>query len=501
MKATGFASRAFEHSLRTPFKKSKGPLPPARKFYYLRLMRVSIRHNYYNRSRDECPDFAIYPTASSTELMHSLGLIFKDEGIGFSILYDVRRKDVLLQYLRRQEWPESSKHCWSRLSFVLSLTNPYFLNFTDVPINLNPINENFYFTNREARRYPSGEIILNPGYRQEKLPVVPVQFGIDVTSRVKEVEVQSIAQVGEGSQEAVICKPRCVPVALLAEKNPATITCDEARECKGLHELKRQDDPKCSCTNKIYLDFSSLPEDKYTLKKLFYPSSSTATEKSCEVLYTEAYPLPLCFINLFFTTPTGERPKLFPVRNLFHGVPEIESINYELKFERRSTYWNYFIVPQTGESVENLKIEGEPAIQFHGPCSVYLPNGEKAYRFVSKKPLPFIQQSPFHFRLTGEIGTTAQNSTLMRRLPLATIEQVLRDELASCLSLAGSIYPGAKKDCRKLKAQICRCVCADMQINECMKYIRRVCADPESPDCLKLKLGCSKIYSDTYVYV
>ena len=496
MTARGPSNRAFEHGLRTSFKKF-GPRErqdPGRQFFYSRLMRVAFRHTYYNRSDDECPDFSIHPTRSSVALMNNLGLVFSDEGTGFTIGYDTRRTDSLLQYLRRQEWPEHSEHCWTRLSFVLSLKNPYFLNFTDVPLGINPVNKNFYFTNRSAHLESNGEILLNAG-RQELLPVVPVTFGVDVDRKVKEVEVQSVQQTDEGSDETEICKPRCVPIRLLKGRNPDSITCREASECKG-----PKLDPLCRCTNRLFLNFSQLPEDKYTIKQVLYPSSTELPDEF-SVLYTESYPMPFCFLSLFFTSPKGEKPKLFPVQDLFTDEPKIESISYELRFERRSTFWNYFIVPPAGESIEHLKINGEVGISFHGPCQVILPNQTKAYRFVSRKPLPLMEQSTFSFRLTGEIGHTNQNTTLMKRLPVASATQVLQDELSNCLRLSESIAPGARGECRKLQTQSCRCLCKDEPLRECLKRIKKICVDPQSPDCKKILRGCSRIYSDTYVYV
>jgi hypothetical protein len=505
MRARG-SNRSFEHAFRAPSKKFEGTNgeDAGRQFYYLRLMQVAIRHTYYNRSNEECPDFTIFPTRYSQELMKSLGLIFKDEGTGFSIFYDVRRTDILVAYLKRQEWPAGSKRCWTRLSFVLSLKNSYFLNFTDVPIGMNPVNHNFYFTNQRARRQQAnGEVLLNPGKDHELLRVVGVQLGIVVTEDIKEVEVQSVPQTEEGSDETVICRPRCVPAVLLKKKDAAAITCLEARDCKGPHEKKDPTKPLplCLCTDNIYLDFSPLPEDKYTVKRIPYPSTSEIAPEEEPMLYTESYPVPFCFVSLFLTSPTGERPKLFPVQDLFGPEPKIESISYDLRFERRATYWNYFVVPPAGESIENLRIEGEPGITFNGPCSVVLPNQTKAYRFVSKKPLPFMEQSTFRLRLKGELGMTTQNTTLVKHLPVASAEQVLQDELSACLSLDGSINPGSKGDCRKLKSQTCRCVCGDMPINKCLKVIKRICADPRSPQCQQLRSACSRIYSDTFVYV
>jgi hypothetical protein len=505
MKARGSANRSSEHGFRTPAKKFNDfePQDTGRQFYYVRLMQVSLRHTYYNRSDDQCPDFTTYPTRYSQALMKNLGLIFKDEGTSFSILYDVRRTDSLIKYLKRQEWPEGSGHCWTRLSFLLSLNNPYFLNFTDVPLSMNPVNLNFYFTNQRARRQQAGHALLDPG---EPLMVIPIQLGIDVTDRVKEVEVQSVPQVEEslhGVHEAVICKPRCVPVKLFKDPGQGAITCEQARDCKGPLEPTDPSLPitKCECTNRIYLDFSTVPEDKYTIKQVLYPSKSKLLLPEQPVLYTESYPVPFCFVNLFLTSPTGEKPDLFPVHDLFDDQPKINSITYDLGFERRSTYWNYFVVPAGGEPLENLKIEGEPGISFRGPCSVVLPDFTKAYRFVSRKPLPFMEQSSFRFRLKGEIGTTNQDTTLVERLPVASAKQVLQDELTACLRLSGTIAAGAKGDCRKIQTQACRCVCRATPLSKCLKMIKQICADPQSRGCQEIKLGCSKIYSDTYVYV
>ena len=54
---------------------------------YKPLFSVTFRHNYYNRNEGLCPDFAVTPTPSSAALMASLGLLFRDDGTGFSVLF------------------------------------------------------------------------------------------------------------------------------------------------------------------------------------------------------------------------------------------------------------------------------------------------------------------------------------------------------------------------------------------------------------------------------
>src|SRR6185503_630680 len=119
------------------------------------LARVDIRHEYYEHGEDgRCFDFAIAPTVDTAILLDSLGLIFRYDGAGFAVLYDWYRQASLKRYLQMQGGKVNSSdrsiQYWTRLSFVLTLKNPLFVNVTDMPMRVNPLNQNFYFTNQEA---------------------------------------------------------------------------------------------------------------------------------------------------------------------------------------------------------------------------------------------------------------------------------------------------------------------------------------------------------------
>ncbi len=516
MTATKLPSRAFEHSLSSPALSSPDTLGETRgrKFSYERLMQVTIRHSFYNRSNpaEACPDFTISPTAASAVLMNQLGLLFKDEGTSFSILFDKMREALVLDYLRRQKDLNDAGQCWTRLSFVLALKNPYFVNFTALPISLNPASQNFYLTNQQARRKLNGEVRLAWGGSGSLLPVVPVNFPAPQLGGVDWSDVQEV-RVHDISDEVVLCKPRCVPKDLLDPNDPsvdskhpstpkglAAITCEDAEKCQG------PNDPDCTCAETLYLDFSQLPEGKYTIDEVTFSGTHSGADAGA-VLYTTSYPTPLYFLDLLFTSPSGENADLYPIRNL--GAVEgdetiVELISYELKFEARETFWNYYVVPPPGETLQNLEIEGEP-MDFAGPWAVNLPNGTPAYRFVSKKPLPFRQQSPFRFRLQGELKLTSSFGTLIDWLPVPPVGQVLQDEVTACLGADKMIAPGAKGDARKLKAQLCKCLSRNfgtrLSLDERVERIRQRCADSQNRACRELSLNCSKLYSDAYVYV
>src|SRR5215213_2369832 len=465
--------RTYEHVLRRPSSKGeKGTgLRRLHTVRYERLMQVSIRHTFYNGSSNfKCPDFEICPTPSSAALMQSLGLLFKRETTGFAVLFNALRTESLTNYLREQarrdSGPLNAGPVWARLSFVLSLTNPYFVNFTDISIDTNPTDENFYFTNQFAHRKADGAIVINPedpvnDFALDSIRVVPTQASVSMDEDVKEVHVVDI------SGEVVICRPRCVPKSLLKEKIAAAITCDEAADCTAGNQ-------NCECTKTVYLDFSLLPEDTYTIELIPYGEKPPAKRT---ILYTALYPLPLCFIDLLFTRPTTAEPGIYPVENLFaKEATTIDPVHYEIRFNRRATFWNYYIVPRAGERYEDLFIKSEPLVEFAGPCCVHMPDGKTAYRFLSKSPIPLQEESTFELQLRNQV-TPTDDDVILKRLPVASSHQVLPEQLTDvCRVLRDSLCPLAEQE------------------KKCAEFVEFICA--ESPTKFS-----EKNYSDIYVYV
>lgn len=489
--------RAFEHPLWTPAAaRGKGKPQLSRGSLYERLMQVSIRNNYYNNLESRCPDFVVYPTRATSGLMRSLGLLFKDDGFGFSVLYDTTREENLVSFLRMQAdagepEPKSEagrKGVWTRLSFALCLKNMYFVNFTRIPINTNPTRRNFYFSNQNAREKDSGKVILNRENRvngSELVPVTAAQHSVPVSKKVEFVQVSAISGV------KVISEPRCVPVAGAETRDPETI-----KKFKDIGPPVPL--PVFQCTDVIYLDFSLLPEDKYTIKKVGYDGQPVG--KPQEILYTSSYPIPLCFIDLLFTDPTAtgtsELPPqvqgIYPIRNLWSDseTRKVYPVEYHLEFGRRKTIWSYYIVPQPdSERFEQLTIvditpresEKPPRrkIRFAGPCCVRLANGSVAYRFISTEAIPLTQQSRFRFQLRGyRRGMVPDEGVLVERLPVASNEQVLPKS------------PEAA--CQELKDSLCRDTEQDAT---CAFLIEQGCSEEA------LNSPSEQNYSEIYVYV
>lgn len=509
--------RAFERTLRKPveFEERDRQKERPRKFFYERLMQVSFKHAYYNASKDECPDFRVVPTPTTTLLMNKLGLLFKDEGTGFSVLYDTGHEESLLQFLRRQgeEGKAGEDQVWTRLSFTLSLKNPYFVNFTAIPIDTNAAEENLYFTNQQARRR-GGAVVLDPRTSfsredEDLVTVASMQIPVRTGEKVKDVQVRAI------SGKVVICKPRCYPRAFTGDEprdpeapiiSPDAVTCKEADAY-----LQRRPNAVQVCRNTVYINFGLLPEDKYTIEKTF--KDGRAPRKR-EVLYTSSYPTPLCFINLLFAKPVSTDPPtpgIYPVRDLWERAKsKIVPVNYQLRFENRSTFWNYFVTPQPQwESFTDLSIESKPRVKFAGPCPVRLADGTAAFRFLSRRRVPLQQRSTYHFQLCGKHEMMKEPEILVRRLPVAMIQQVLpENEVEACRVLAIQLIGEGRLDgsCREIFNQLCRCPCKELQSKdpqECLKKLLTACARLSSDECRQLQRKCAKKrnYSDIYVYV
>jgi hypothetical protein len=398
--------REYERVLPAPSRGARGE-SDAEAAYYERLMQVTVRDTYYPWPH-HCPDFAAAPSAATAQLMVDLGLLFRPEANGFSILYDRSRAANLLSYLSEQRKGDES---WTRLSIELSLRNVYFGNFTHVPVDLDPTTRNFYFTNRRAH-VRGGSVVLNQHRYvtgRELLPVVPVQFPVYVGPQVREVRLIDVS----GAQ--VLCVPRCIP-----EKLGPDAKCGDVRqffEARGGQE--RCTPVKWVCRNTLYLDLSLLSEDRYTIQEI---GRRGGVLREKEVLFTGRQKY--CFLDLFFAQPRPSSPPsagVYPVQGLGSSDPSIVPVHYELAFKRRSTYWRYYVVLPGGRREESLSITTEPpgAVTFSGPCPVVIGNATAASMFVSTAPVPLKAPAPARFILNSIDGP------LMVSMPVASVKQIL----------------------------------------------------------------------------
>jgi hypothetical protein len=423
------------NAVRNSSMKHIGPQRGAsnRRYFYQRLLQVSIRNTYYNASGDFCPDFQIQPTNASAELMKSLGLLFQADGSGFSVLLDQFQQTQFLDYLRSKAHPPASPPdgstpgVWSRLSFMLTVKNPSFFNFTDIPIDMPPGTRTFYLSNTKAGRATDGTVLLAPGGLKNEMPVPMTgsQYRVNLPPAQQNTTQRVIVRSLSGA--VAMCQPAYWP-----RHSPVAPHC-----AADAAELESAGSPPAEMVyrNPIYLDFSLLSEGKYGVERCTNISGDCQppvppAPGAEEVVYAVSGGPPSFFIDLLFTNP-GVQGGVYPVKDLDgeHGG-EIVPTQYYLDFERRSTIWNYYIV-STGAPLNDLRIETiaphtVPPITFTGPTSVELPYNQKAAWFVSNSAIPIEEQSSYNFQLLGRAGGVhMKNGVLMNRLPVASIRQVI----------------------------------------------------------------------------
>jgi hypothetical protein len=390
-----------------------------RRLYYERLARVQIRNSYYSDAGGACRDFAVAPTGWTAALMRRLGLLFRPEGDAFSVLYDRLRTPQLLGYLQAERDPENGG-IWTRLSFLLSLREPTFVNFTRIPIDTNPAERNFYLTNQQAHATPDGDVLLTPGSRvsvRERRPVTGGQLTVLTPPGVLRVRLLAL------SGEEVACLPRCVGPGARSGARPFSCADGVAPDAPG-----------AVCSERLTFDLSALPEGAYTVRVEY----ADGRKVDRPYLYTALSPVPLCFVDLLFTRPAADAGGVYPVEGLGQGgtsagEPRIVPVEYLLRFERRETWWSYVVVPRPpGEPMEGLSIRTAPGrgapLEFLGPCCVTLPGGGRGYRFLSPHPLPLEKRSGVHLQLVQRRELRAgrrDEAVLMERMPVPSGQQVL----------------------------------------------------------------------------
>ncbi|HVG43233.1 MAG TPA: hypothetical protein VM890_00845, partial [Longimicrobium sp.] len=332
------------------------------------------------------------------------------------VLYDALRKDQLISYLAARR---TDRGAWTRLSFLLSLRNPYFVSISDLPIDTHATTRNFYLTNRQAHRRGKKMVLLTPGTRVTAAELKPVTGGQLVQPVTPAVEAVQLLDL---SGAPVLTEPCCKPVPVLKNGEPVMKGGEPVTEMK--------------CTDRVFLDFSTLPEDLYTVQETYVDGRATNLG---DWLYTSLFPMPLCYVELLFSDPDGAPTGVYPVElpppgQTTGGTVAPGGVDYTLRFTRRETWWSYYVMPQAPKGeLHDLRIEhlpepgsgADPRVRFLGPCKVRLPGGRRAWRFLSACPLPLEQRSRLHLRLHGRTARMTRAGVLVDRLPVASPQQVL----------------------------------------------------------------------------
>ncbi|MBK8251176.1 MAG: hypothetical protein IPK82_00715 [Polyangiaceae bacterium] len=363
--------------------------------YYKPLATLTVKNSYNNGQDGRSSDLLIRPTTTTVTLLKSLNLLFKPTGDGFLVLYNQRHEFGLLQYIRNNAIPDTGEY-WTRLSFTLTVRNPYFIGATRFPIAANPVIDNFYLTNIEARKR-CGIIRLNPPgafLPKNRFPVLPVEFEMRVP-------------LGGGYQ-IIDISGTVVSFAYGVEQRRPPGTAPDRRRKFGDVDI-------------LFVQMGLLPEAKYFVQATDAWGEPAPAYSLGWCIYTAAAPAPLFFFDLLFARPYNGCPGIFPIDPTSKGVPSpIEQVDYTLQFFARSTTFRYRIIQDTKARYSGFQIEsaGGCGPTFSADLPVTLPDGTTARQIQSNRRVKLAQQPQLHLRLKGL--RNGQWEPLVDRLPIPT---------------------------------------------------------------------------------
>jgi hypothetical protein len=375
--------------------------PQNSKDRYKALFSVTFRHNYYNQNQGLCPDFAVTPTPSSAALMAALGLLFRDDGTGFSVLFQQASLGRLTTYVRSQKQPASTAPgYWTRLTFLLSMLGPLFVGITDIPIGTKPTRRTLYANNMQAHE-EDGTIVLSKGPfmgTTSRYPVTGEDLTIIVPANTSSVTVSDI------SGAVVIPAPGAT--------KPVPIP---------LYDLGR--------ISSASLNFGALPYDLYTIA--VQPGTDTQKRRRAyprTLAYVPGSPMTMCMLDILLTQPTDGAPGFYPLTAPSNGrgfLRPSPNAAYVLPFNARNTYWEYYIVSRDpAAQLSDVRIEAleRDAIKFlEQPDPGPLPDGSVPIVLRSETTLALRQSPPERFRLTARRTDPSgrSNDILVSPLPVA----------------------------------------------------------------------------------
>lgn len=120
-------------------------------FYYRKLLTLNLTHGYYSGD-GMTEDFTIKPTTATAEDLDANGLLFRNTDLGIIVFYRARNNSGSIDPVR----PATGMKDGTRFTFLLQLDNPYFYNFTDLPMTKSPRNSVYLYNSAAGVKTPDG---------------------------------------------------------------------------------------------------------------------------------------------------------------------------------------------------------------------------------------------------------------------------------------------------------------------------------------------------------
>lgn len=331
------------------------------KFQYKPLFTIKVNHNYF--PEDELDDFYLVPTRRTVRLIDKMSMLVRNKAGEIHVLYDVSKTELLQLNL------ESTSEVESKFSFLLFSKNQYFVNITDVPVDLN--NKVFYCSNKHAG------LKRNATLHNDKF------LG---SSDLYDIQAQEIQNDQENDVDY-------------------KITQEDGRDKKS-KSVTPLDKGK-------QIELDKLIEGHY---KIFRNDEELSSFIN---IGRRVKGSPIGYVEIFFNNKLKQK-----VIREIEGS-ELETFNYSLYFNARSVFWKYLIVPIYMKRLKKLAVttqNGSEKIPFKNSGEEEI-NGKKAVSFVSEQPIQFKKYQDIEIQLKKKEGEGAAK-TLMKKLPYAPFDLI-----------------------------------------------------------------------------
>ena len=343
---------------------------------FQKLFAIDMAHNFYV---DGMPrQLHIIPTEECQHTMRNYKLIFRPKEGGCLVL---SRSDELGKMLLK-------KNISLKLSFMIQSADPFFINYTDLP--LTSTKNIYYFNNLEANINGDGQKLLHKdefvNARNQivaRQPYFNHQFGEPISTAKLWVEDE------EGNEVWT----------------------------QGIEANKIESYP---------IDLRYEPTGKYVLKA----EGGYSFDFYTTLVNPEMY---LGFIDVFLTDN---------VTADYRAIVEdgVVSQGYVIHFNNRATRWKYFLIPKgKAKEQDEYKVESvKKEVEFSEPEEVRLVNGVLAHMIVSKNAIPLKEHPVDKFLL--QMKKNGKGVTMTINLPTPAIHMIKPQSINDNQKIFSEVY-------------------------------------------------------------
>jgi hypothetical protein len=329
------------------------------KFQYKQLISIKVAHNYYSEGASN--DFYIVPTPRTVKLIEKMSMLVRTLESEIHILFDASKLELLHHRL------SNSNDSESKFSFMLFANNPYFVNITDIPVDLN--NKIFYCSNKNIGINKSGVLHSNEFVGDEDLfNVIPQELENDENYSIN---YKIALENGEIEEE--------MPVSQI--------------------------------DNGYQVNSSNLLEGHY---KIFGNDKELSSFIN---IGSKTKGSPVGFIDVFL----NKNIKQELLKEIDNG--ELNSFNYKINFNSRSIFWKYIVVPTYLKRIKELSLtcqKGKEKLDFDSIKDEGTSENQ-AMIFITKKPVKFSKFYDYEIQLKKKEGATG-GKTIIKKMPYAPFD-------------------------------------------------------------------------------